>query len=169
MQPAHGAETRQHIRDYIFAVIHDEWPIMKRQAGASWPARKAIGAMDRQFAHMDPATKALDAEVNAEFLRQKSTIVAYRNQRLLESTTGVPWVMWLGAVGGAVITMVMGFMIYMKGLGPHLIMASLDGALIGLLLFIMVVLSHPFRGPLALGPHDFVLALSILDGVDKGY
>jgi hypothetical protein len=65
--------------------------------------------------------------------------------------------------------MVMGFMIYMKGIGPHLIMASLDGALIGLLLFIMFVFSQPFRGPMALEPQDFVVALQILDGVDKGY
>lgn len=169
MQPAHGAETRKHIRDYIDAVIADEWAIMRRQAGASLPARRAIGAMDRQFANLDPATKILDAEVNAEFLRDKSTVVSYRNQRLLQATSSVPWVMWLGAIGGAVITMVMGFMIYMKGLGPHLIMASLDGALIGLLLYIMFVFSHPFRGPLALGPQDFVAARSILDGVDKGY
>jgi hypothetical protein len=77
--------------------------------------------------------------------------------------------MWLGAIGGAVITMVMGFMIYMKAVVPHLIMASLDGALIGLLLFIMFVFSHPFRGRLALGPQDFVVALHILDDVDKGY
>jgi hypothetical protein len=169
MQPAPGGELRTQIRDYIKAVIDDEWAIMKHQAGASLPARRAIGAMDRHFADLDPETKALDALVNAEFLREKSTIVSYRNQRLLEATTGVPWVMWLGAVGGALITMMMGFMIYMKGVGPHLIMASLDGALIGLLLFIMVVFSHPFRGPMALGPHDFVLALQILDGVDKGY
>lgn len=169
MQPAHAAETRRHIRDYVEAVISEEWAMMRLQAGASPRARRAIGAMDRQFADLDPAAKALDAQVDAEFLREKSTIVSYRNQRLLEATTGVPWVMWLGAVGGATITMVMGFMIYMKGLGPHLIMASLDGALIGLLLFIMVIFSHPFRGPLALGPHDFVLTLQILDGVDKGY
>jgi len=169
MQPAHGADMRQHIRDYIGAVIHDEWRLMRRQAGASLPARRAIGAMDREFASLDAQTKQTDALVDAEFLRDKSTIVSYRNQRLLEATAGVPWVMWLGAIGGAVITMVMGFMIYMKSLGPHLIMASLDGALIGLLLFIMVVVSHPFRGPMALGPQDFSDALHILDGVDKGY
>ena len=169
MQPAHGAETRRHIRDYITAVISDEWALMRSQRGASIPARRAIGAMDRQFATLDPATKLIDAQVDAEFLRDKSTIISYRNQRLLEATTGVPWVMWLGAVGGAAITMVMGFMIYMKGLGARLIMAALDGVLIGLLLYIMVVFSHPFRGPLALGPGDFVAALHILDGVDKGY
>jgi hypothetical protein len=40
--------------------------------------------------------------------------------------------------------------------------------LIGLLLFMMAVLSRPFNGPLALGPEHFQYALQIMDDDDRG-
>ena len=111
-------------------------------------ARHDIGEIDRQFSHLTPAQKAADSEVDAEFLRTESQIVADRNRRLLEASDTIPWVMWLGAVGGGIIVMVMSFFIYMEQPWPHIVMASLAAALMGLLLFIMVVLSRPFSGPM---------------------
>lgn len=169
MEATHGQELRVLIRDYARAVVADEWPILTTTRAGSNKARRAIGEMDRQFARMDPATKIADAQVDTEFLRTKSQIVADRNMRLLEASDTIPWVMWLGAVGGGAIIMVMSFLIYMERVWPHVIMANLFAGLIGLLLFIMAVLSTPFSGPLALGPEAFASALIVLDDVDKGY
>ena len=169
MEAKHGAELRTLIRGYANAVVNDEWPSLGSTRVGSQTTRHFIGEMDRQFARLDPATKNADAQVDTEFLRTKSAIVSDRNERLLEASDSIPWVMWLGAVGGGVITMIMGFLIHMERWWPHVLMASLDGALTGLLLFIMVVLSHPFSGPMALGPEYFTSALGVMDGVDKGY
>lgn len=169
MEPEHGAETRVLIRNYAEAVITDEWPLLGTSKAGSDKARRAIGEMDRQFGRLSMATKASDAQVDVEFLRTKSQIVADRNERLLEASDNIPWVMWLGAVGGGVITMIMSFLIYMECVWPHVIMTNLGAALVGLLLFIMVVLSRPFSGPLALGPEAFASALLVMDDVDKGY
>lgn len=169
MEPRHGAELRVLIRDYADAVIHDEWPILGMERDGSRKARRAIGAMDRAFGKLDTATKIADAQVDAEFLRTKSSIVADRNQRLLEASDSIPWVMWLGAIGGAVITTIMSSMLHMNRLWPHLVMAGMGAALTGILLFIMTMLSRPFSGPLALGPEYFVSALQVLDDVDKGF
>ena len=87
----------------------------------------------------------------------------------MEASDAIPWAMWWGAVGGGIIVMAMSFFIYMERAWPHLVMASLMGSLIGLLLFIMVVLSNPFAGPLALGPDHFQAALHVMDDADRGY
>lgn len=168
MEPQHGAEMRGHIREYANAVIHDEWPMLGAASDGSAKARRAIGDIDRQFAKMDPAVKAADAQVDAEFLRTKSEIVSDRNQRLLEASDTIPWIMWLGAIGGGVIVMTMSFFIYMERAWPHVLMTSLMGALVGLLLYIMVVLSTPFAGPLAIGTEHFQAALQVMDDDDKG-
>lgn len=169
MEEKHGAHLRTVIRDYARAVIEDEWPTLGDRKPGSQKARRIMGEMDRHFATLDPGTKVANAQVDAEFLSIKSTIMAHRNERLLESFHHIPWVMWLGAIGGGVITMLMSFLIYMERGWPHVLMASLDGALTGLLLFIMLVLSRPFSGPLAIGPEDFVAAIAIFDEADKGY
>jgi hypothetical protein len=169
MEQQNGAALRGLIRAYANAVVTDEWPLLGTARDGSRKARRAIGDMDRHFADLSPATKISDAQVDAEFLRTKSAIVADRNERLLEASSTIPWVMWLGALGGAIITTMMSSFIYMSRVWPHVIMAGLAGALTGLLLFIMTVLSSPFRGPLALGPEYFVSALNVLDDVDRGY
>jgi len=168
MEANHGAEMRGHIREYTNAVIHDEWPKLGEASDGSAKARRAIGDIDRQFAKMDAATEAADAHVDTEFLRTKSAIVSDRNQRLLEASDTIPWIMWLGAIGGGVIVMTMSFFIYMERAWPHVLMTSLMGALVGLLLYIMVVLSTPFAGPLAIGPEHFRAALQVMDDDDKG-
>lgn len=168
MQSWHGAESRKQIRAYTQAVIQDEWPMMGEAVAGSKKARRAIGALDRQFRSLTPAQKAADAEVDAQFLATKSNIVADRNRRLIEASDSIPWVMWLGAIGGGALVMIMSFFIYMERVWPHVLMASLSAALIGLLLFIMMVLSRPFSGPLALGPEHFQTALAVMDDVDRG-
>ncbi|MFL5238604.1 MAG: hypothetical protein ACJ8EL_13555 [Rhizomicrobium sp.] len=167
MQHAHGAEARKFIRAYTDAVITDEWPTMSKAKAGSSKARLAIGELDLQFSQLSDAQKDSDAQVDAEFLNTKSVIIADRNKRLLQASDRIPWVMWLGAVGGGVIVMFMSFFIYMDDAWPHVLMASLAAALMGLLLFIMIVLSRPFSGPMALEPEYFRLALKVMDDVDR--
>lgn len=169
MQGPHGIESRRLIREYADAVINDEWPTMGKANAGSMRARHDIGELDRQFSRLTPVQKAADSEVDAQFLATKSIIVADRNRRLLEAADNIPWVMWLGALGGGAIVMVMSFFIYMEQAWPHVLMASLAASLIGLLLFIMIVLSRPFNGPLALSPEHFEQALAVMDDVDRGY
>jgi len=169
MEPEHGVESRKLIRQYANAVIHDEWPTMGTNDAGSSRARGAIGALDRQFSHLSLAAKTADAQVDGEFLSTKSSIIADRNKRLLEASDEIPWVMWLGAIGGGLIVLTMSFFIYMEQAWPHALMVSLAASLIGLLLFIMLVLSRPFRGPLAIGPEHFQAALRVMNDVDRGY
>jgi hypothetical protein len=168
METSHGAEMRGHIRAYTNAVIEDEWPTLGASVAGDARARKAIGDIDRQFAKMDAAIKAADAQVDSQFLRTKSEIVADRNERLLEARDTIPWVMWFGAVGGGIVVMVMSFFIYMERAWPHVLMTALMGSLVGILLYIMLVLSTPFSGPLAIGPEHFQTALQVMDDSDSG-
>jgi len=164
-----GKPLRGMIRNYTEALISDEWPMLGTTRTGSRNARRLIGDMDRHFALLDSTSKAADAQVNTEFLRTKSSIVAARNQRLLEASDSIPWVMWLGAIGGGVLTTFMSALLYMTRLWPQLLMSLLIAALTGLLLFIMAVLSRPFSGPLAIGPEYFTEALQVMDDVDRGY
>lgn len=168
MEAQHGAASRKLIRQYTNAVIHDEWPTLGQVNAGSAKARRAIGDLDRQFAVLDPAVKKADSDVDAQFLNYQSIIVTDRNQRLLKASDTVPWVMWLGAIGGGLIVMVMGFFVFMERVWPHAIMTALAYGLIGLLLFMMVALSEPYTGPLALGPGHFEQALVVMDDIDRG-
>jgi hypothetical protein len=62
----------------------------------------------------------------------------------------------------------MSFIIYMERPLPHLFMSAMMAALIGLLLYSCLILSHPFRGPIAISSESFEKTLVILDDVDRG-
>jgi len=127
-----------------------------------------LGDIDRLFATMDEKTKAADAQVDAEILQTKSAIVSERNIRLIEASDSIPWVIWLGAFGGAVIIIVMSCFIDMERAMAHYLMTGMMSSLIGLLLFIVVTLSQPFTGPLPISAKHFHQALDIMDDVDQG-
>jgi hypothetical protein len=163
-----GGEMRKLIRGYTSAVISDEWRTFGRDSFGSDRTRKNLGDIDRLFARMPPAVKAGDADVDAEILRTKSTVISDRNIRLLDIGDPIPGIMWLGAFGGAVIVIVMSCFIDMEHSRPHYLMSAMMAALLGLLLFIALVLSQPFTGPLPLSPRQFQQALVIMDSIDRG-
>jgi len=163
-----GAEMRKLIRGYTSGVVSDEWKTFTRSSLGSDRTRKNLGDIDRLFARMPAATKMADTDVDEEILRTKSAVIAARNLRLLEVSDPIPALMWLGAFGGAVIVIVMSCFIDMEHARPHFLMSGMMAGLLGLLLFIVLVLSRPFTGPLPLDPRQFQQALVIMDTVDRG-
>jgi len=168
LEAKEGVQMRSLVRGYTNEVIVDEWRTFGTAAAGSNKTRKILGDIDRLFATMDPKIKAEDAEVDAEILRTESTIVSERNIRLIQASDSTPWVIWLGAFGGAVIIIVMSCFINMERAVPHYLMTGMMSSLIGLLLFIVVALSHPFTGPIPLSAKHFHQALDIMADVDQG-
>lgn len=168
LEAKEGVEMRKLVRGYTTAVVNDEWPTFGTAIPGSNKTRKVLGDIDRLFANMDEQMKLADAQVDAEILRTKSIIVSERNIRLIQASDSIPWVIWLGAFGGAVIVIVMSCFIDMERPMPHFLMTGMMSTLIGLLLFIVVSLSQPFTGALPLSTKHFRQALAIMDDVDQG-
>ena len=168
LEAKEGVQMRSLVRGYTNDVIVDEWPTFGTSVAGSNKTRKVLGDIDRLFATMDEKIKAADAQVDAVILRTKSAIVSERNIRLIEASDSIPWVIWLGAFGGAVIIIVMSCFIDMERAMAHYLMTGMMSSLIGLLLFIVVTLSQPFTGPLPISAKHFHQALDIMDDVDQG-
>jgi hypothetical protein len=63
----------------------------------------------------------------------------------------------------------MAFVLYMDKPAPQVVMVSVLSALIGTLLFIMMVLDKPFLGPMAIAPEPFEATLSLLKQIDGDF
>jgi hypothetical protein len=169
--PKEAAEKiREYTREYVREVIEDEWPIQTRGGSGSSKARHQIGNLFRAFGDgtIDVQTKK-DFPMTCTAVMQHITEVTNdRNKRIIQANESLSPVMWMAIIGGALVIITLSFVIYMERPGPHMIMAALMAALIGLLLFSCYLLSHPFRGPIAIPAEAFEKTMTVLSDVDQG-
>jgi len=163
--PAAGqTRMRALLRTYTTAV-QAEW---NRQDGGdvSDTARGAITDMYRVLGSQPPS-EASNA-VNGEFLSQLTVLTSERNTRILDGKPRIPGLLWTGLLfGGVVLIGLMGFT-RLRSRRGHAILSSAVAVLLGLLLFIVFWLDHPFGRQLGVTPAPFQHALEVFDSVDRG-
>lgn len=166
-----GDKLRDMARDYARAVIEDEWFRQAATGASSSTARRAIGNMYRAFGDgtISNEMKQTYPMICQAFMTAVSEVTATRNQRNIQANESLPWVMWLAVIGGAFLVIGMSCLIHMEARWPHVVMAGGMAALIGMLMFTCQVMSHPFRGPLAIGAESFENAVQVFKDVDQGH
>jgi hypothetical protein len=160
-----GQEMRHAIRDYTEDVING-WAGF-RMGHRNLEAGKDVSEVFRVFGTLTPATKAREL-IAGQFLQTFTEVIFHRNKRYLHASESLSWIMWLGAIGGGALVVSMTFFLFMERWWPHVAIVSVMSALIGLLLFMVALLSRPFVGPLGIEPTSFEQSLSVFDDVDRG-
>jgi hypothetical protein len=160
-----GAEMRRLIHDYAEHVV-EGWEGF-RDGARNTKAGKDVNDIFRVFATMAPATKAREL-IAAQFLTTFSQIILNRNKRYVHAAESLSPVIWIGLIVGGLVTLGLSFFMYMERGWPHVMAVSIMAALIGMLLFVVAMLSRPFHGPLAIHPDPFETALTVFGQVQRG-
>lgn len=156
-------ELRTELREYTDAVIGPEWALQEH-GGTSPVARKAIVDIYHTLGNQPPRVLANPAD--QQFLQEMAIVASDRNKRTLASEENLPWVLWLGLIVGDVVLIVMSLFLYMSNAWLHALSAALVAAMTGVLLFITLVLNHPFEGKLGIKPHAFEHSEQVFTQVD---
>lgn len=166
MPAAEQSEMRVLLRSYADAVRGPEWAKQEGDGGTSDTARNAITGMYRVLGKQDPSTAS--GPVNGEFLGQLTTLASQRNTRVLDNEPRIPWLLWCGLLfGGIVLVGLMGFM-RLESRRGHVILSGAVAVLLGLLLFIVYVLDHPFGTQLGVTSEPFTHSLEVFEAIDRG-
>jgi Protein of unknown function (DUF4239) len=158
------SQLREQLHKYAKAVEGPDWETLD-STGKSDNARTAIAEMYRV---MGSQPNASSNPVNGEFLSQLTVLANDRNQRVLDAQPRIPPLLWGGLIfGGLVLVGLSGFMRLNHRIG-HVILSSAVAILLGLLLFIVYWLDHPFGTRVGVTPEPFRNALAVFDLVDQG-
>jgi len=164
MAPEKGTEMRALLREYAEGVIGG-WEHFRETAQGAPAARLTVDKMLLFYGTLTPATRVREI-IAEQYLGTLSQMLLDRNKRLLQAAEGLSWIMWAAAIGGGIVTVGMSFFLYMDRPLLQFVMTSVLSALIGMLLYIMVVLEHPFQGPLGIEPEPFESSLKLFDQID---
>lgn len=89
--------------------------------------------------------------INQDFLGQLSVLASERSTRILDAKPRIPPLLWCSLIfGGLVLIALTGFL-RLKSSRAHMVLTSAVAVLLGLLLYVVFVLHHPF-GPLGVTP-----------------
>jgi hypothetical protein len=164
MPATEQGQVRQLLRTYTTAVLNEWDPQTRTRAAAT--ARGAITDMYRVVGTQGRQEAA--NPLSGEFLGQLTVLTSQRNTRILDARPRIPGLLWTGLLfGGLVVLAQLGF-IRMDSKRGHILLSSAVAILLGLLLFIVFWLDHPFGHQLGVTPAPFQHSLEVFDGVDQG-
>jgi hypothetical protein len=148
-------ELRNVLRGYTEQVIHEAWPQQRR----GQIPREGVGWMDRlqsQLLSFEPTTDSQKI-IHAETFRMYNTLVQQRRQRLDSVNAGLPGVLWVVLLPGAMAVLIpFLFFNVENGRFQYLLLVVIAG-LVAMVLFVIIALDRPFSGGLGITPDSYQL------------
>jgi hypothetical protein len=160
-----GSHIQELARSYAEEVSHKEWPLMEQgqtplmtsQEGtpAGWTLIDEIRANLQEFQPRTPA----DEQLYAEGLDQVQRLADARRMRLVAAEEGIPGVLWAVLIFGGIAAVGFTYLFGLESTWAHRLMVLTLAAVIGLVLFTIGALEHPFSGGARIGTGAFDLIL----------
>lgn len=143
------------LREYTENLISVAWPLQRRGRIPS----EGVERMNRFQAKLigfEPSTEGQKI-LHAEALRAYNIMIQARRMRLDAVDTGLPGVMWIVIVVGAFIGLSASFFFKVEDVRLHGILVTLLAIFMGLVIFMIFALDHPFRGDLGVSSESYQL------------
>jgi hypothetical protein len=156
-QPMHS-EIEGLARQYDTVVINSEWPLMaqKKTSPQAWDLYNDLRNV---ILAQNPTTPA-------EIARYQTALDAAgqfgdaRRQRIDESTTGIPPLLWAALLLGGFVTIGFAFLFGIKSTAAHAVIMFFLTLLVAALLLVVFEFNEPFAGVVRVTPQAFQLALA---------
>jgi hypothetical protein len=154
---AEGHRLQELARSYAQVVVDEEWPLMAG-GGSSPRAWELMDEIRLTIQNMNPDTEA-EQVLYEQGLERVYDLADARRDRLLDAREGIPPILWVVLVVGAIVTVGFTYLFGLDDTTTHMLMVALLALIIGLILFTIGSLDYPFSGNVRLGPDAFELVL----------
>lgn len=156
-------QLRGLLRKYADAVEGPEWNAQD-MGGSSDAARGAITEMYRVVGSAQSSIGS--SAIGGEFLGQLTVLASDRNTRFLDAEPRIPPLLWCSLIFGAVVLITLTGFLRLHSNRGHMVLSSAVAVLLGLLLYLVFVLDHPF-GELGVTSKPFRHAATVFDVIDS--
>lgn len=95
-------------------------------------------------------------------------VVKLRNQRIDHAKDSLPPIYWFLLFAGGGVTLVYLSLAYVEKKGMHALAVGLMAVMLGVVIFLLLEVNHPFRGSIAVSKDNFQNALTSISQVGAG-
>lgn len=156
------ARIQSELRDYVNAIITDEWKTMER-GQRSARAHEIQEKIVRLYSGFQPQNETQKIYL-AESVKKLNEASELRRQRILYASSGIHPILYLVLFAGSFITIGFTMLFGTENFTEHLIMTSALAAMIAFTLFTIISLDYPFTGKFSIDPDVFIKILPTLLG-----
>lgn len=143
------------IRGYVAQIINEAFPLMRKgeipTRGVEW-----MNQVQGLLMSFEPATEGQKL-LHAETLAAYNRAVLARRLRVDAVGTGLPGIMWVIIIVGAMISVSACYFFRVQDPWLHATLVVMLTVLIGLVIAMTVAMSHPFRGDIGLTADPYQL------------
>ena len=139
--------------DFVYNVVDDEFPNMAKMQGSI----KTTNSFNMVFYNMERINpkNPTQTQLVSEMFRHLNELAVYRGLRTSSLDTEIPSPMWLPIMFGAIITIFCAMLLDIEYLKMHVFLNAMLGTFIGMFLFTIVLLDHPYTGELSIKPKSY--------------
>jgi Protein of unknown function (DUF4239) len=150
------------LRHYVHDVISKDWPLQRLDIPPN-DGTAAIASLQHHLLGLAPRS-AGDQALLGQTIQEFNGFVSARRDRIADAQVALPGLLWGVLWTGAIINAVMLGLIQVKRLTIHIVMAGLIALYVGLLIYEVASMDHPYSGSIAIEPTDFELVLKQVMG-----
>lgn len=156
----HRQNLRRLLRELNRYEIEEEWPLLKKGI-ASAGARPMVEAFEKGLLAFEPQTKTQEI-VHATAINQFNAFLEQRRLRIYSARAGIPAVLWYVVIVGAVINMLLIWLLDMKFMA-QLFLGGLLAFFLGAMILLIAILEKPFQSRAGISPdalkavHQFMM------------
>jgi hypothetical protein len=151
-------QIRQELVDYTHSVVDDEWGAMNSGDAPSPQTSADFEEMWNLYYQIGQG-QAGQLHAYEDSLDRLQDLGDARRMRLIESREGIPEIMWVGLIFGALLTVGFAYGFGVESGQSHALMLGTLAASVALLLFIVSSFNYAFRGDVHVDPEPFRLFL----------
>jgi hypothetical protein len=141
-------------RNYVDAVIKDEWPAMRNGGSSGSVLRAQLSLLANVAQYQPPNAAQQTLQQNA--ITQINSIADDRRIRLFDNDQGIPMIFWAGNFLLAAITIGLVYIFRVRNETMHVFMTAALAAVIATLFVITAEFDYPFRGDGQIAPLPFL-------------
>jgi hypothetical protein len=158
------SELQYLLRDYTLYVLHKDWPA-HHEGRIPQGGEARLDTLVQTLETFEPTTKAQEIALGQTF-GNLDALAQARIERLSGVSLAIPGVFWYVVLIGALINIVLIWMLEMKFF-THLILGGMISFFLGVMFFLLIAMDQPLRGAVAISPTSYELAYRVLMEPDE--